>query len=138
MREVDGATPGTRDGEQTKVDVAMLTQATYYLVTGPWPVAHFRSFERITGPKPDRFVVESAGMLFAASGCALAVGASSGGRDRAARVLSVAVPLLSAVVTLRHRPQLRAVYLVDAVTQCGLAVWAAVSRGRSVPRPRSC
>lgn len=106
----------------TPPDVPLLVQAGYYLVAGMWPVAHVRSFEAITGPKPDRFVVESAGMLFAASGVALAA-AGLTGRNRSAHVLSAAVPTVSAIMAYRHRTVVRPTYHADAVAQLLLAVW---------------
>lgn len=127
MPTADDATRTPDAGGATQVDVPMLVQAAYYLLTGPWPLVHLRSFEAITGPKPDRFVVESAGALFTASGSALAVGALRGGRDLASRVLSALVPALSTFVVLRHRRSLRLVYLADAAAECGLAMWAAAS-----------
>lgn len=114
-------------------DVPLLVQAGYYLIAGTWPIVHVRSFEAITGPKPDRFVVESAGMLFAASGMALAAAALMG-RDRSSQVLSVTVPTVSAVMAYRHRPSIRPTYHADAVAQALLAVW--VHRSGRAHRPR--
>ena len=124
MREDDTAA-GTRVRGRNKINMPMLAQAAYYLITGMWPVLHFRSFEALTGPKPDRFTTESTGMLFVASGVALTVAATEGAPDRSSRALSAAVPLAAGLVTLRHRPQLRAVFLADAATQSVLALLSA-------------
>lgn len=114
-----------RADEQRPWNWPMFAQAGYYIITGLWPLAHMRSFEALTGPKPDRFVVESTGLLFAATGATLVAAAADGGRDRVARVLSALVPAGATLAALRHRPRLRAVYLADAAVQAALAacVW---------------
>lgn len=112
-------------------DRRMLVQAGYYLMTGIWPMVHLRSFEALTGPKPDRFVTEATGLLFAATGTTLAVAARQGSGDRPSRVLSAIVPIMSTFVTLRHRPALRLTYLADATAQCALAAWVAASHRRT-------
>ena len=119
------------DGRQAR-NVPLLAQGLYYIVAGLWPLVDLRSFEALTGPKPDRFVVEATGLLFAASGAALAVGAVARGQDRSSRILSALVPMTSTFVALRHRPQVRAVYLADAAAQFGMAVW--VTASRATPR----
>lgn len=46
-------------------------QGIYYLVTGLWPLIHFASFERLTGPKREPWLVRTVGMLVAVIGIAL-------------------------------------------------------------------
>lgn len=122
-------------GRQKAAGQADGVQAAYYLITGLWPLAHLRSFEALTGPKPDRFVVESTGMLFVATGATLAGAAVVADHGRPIRVLSVLTPIVSTFVTLRHRRRVRAVYVADALAQCALATWVAgsdlaLTRGR--------
>ena len=116
---------GPRADRQRPWNRPMLVQAGYYIVTGLWPLFHIRSFEALTGPKSDRFVVESTGLLFAATGATLVAAAADGGRASAARVLSALVAAASTLAALRHRPRLRVVYLADAAVQAALAacVW---------------
>lgn len=136
MREAPGrvgshggtARPGTRAARQL-----LWAQGAYYAVAGAWPIMHARSFEAVTGPKPDRFVLESTGALFAAAGLALVAAASrDGAPDGSARLLSALVPAASTLAVLRHRPEIRPVYVADAVVQCafGTAVAIAGWRGR--------
>src|SRR5215207_8935539 len=49
-------------------------QAIFYIVTGVWPFVSMRSFEAVTGPKVDRWLVKTVGALVAVIGCALAFG----------------------------------------------------------------
>jgi hypothetical protein len=38
-------------------------QAAYYLATGLWPLVHLPSFEAVTGPKTDDWLVHMVGLL---------------------------------------------------------------------------
>src|SRR2546423_10717472 len=51
------------------------THALYYAATGIWPLLDIESFERITGPKVDRWLVKTIGALVTAVGASLAVAA---------------------------------------------------------------
>src|SRR4051812_47162991 len=46
-------------------------QAAYYVATGVWPIAHMKSFEAVTGPKVDHWLVRTFGALVTAAGAAL-------------------------------------------------------------------
>src|SRR3954471_5754865 len=51
------------------------THALYYAATGIWPLLDIHSFERITGPKVERWLVKTVGALVTAVGASLARGA---------------------------------------------------------------
>jgi hypothetical protein len=46
-------------------------QSAYYGITGIWPLLHLRSFEAVTGPKIDDWLVHMVGLLAAAIGLVL-------------------------------------------------------------------
>jgi hypothetical protein len=46
-------------------------QGAYYLLTGLWPLAHLRSFQAVTGPKLEPWLVKTVGVLAAAIGFTL-------------------------------------------------------------------
>ena len=48
------------------VRVMLLGQGAYYAVTGLWPLIHMRSFEAISGPKRDQWLVKTIGLLLTA------------------------------------------------------------------------
>jgi hypothetical protein len=48
-------------------------QAGYYFLTGVWPLLHMRSFEAVTGPKADDWLVRMVGLLAAVIGATLGV-----------------------------------------------------------------
>jgi hypothetical protein len=58
----EGATVGSPDRSTRSVLVA-LAQGAYYLLTGVWPLLSLRTFELVTGPKTDDWLVRTVGVL---------------------------------------------------------------------------
>src|SRR3954451_22462608 len=54
-------------------------QGVYFAATGIWPIVDMRSFEAVTGPKVDKWLVRTVGLLVAA-----VCGALRSGRARRA------------------------------------------------------
>jgi hypothetical protein len=42
----------------------MIGQGAFYLSSGVWPLISMRTFERITGPKTDKWLVKTGGFWF--------------------------------------------------------------------------
>ena len=63
----------SRDRDRARVPGA---QAGYCSLTGVWPVAHRRSFERVTGPKREFWLVNTVGGLLTTVGMAIALALS--------------------------------------------------------------
>jgi len=104
-----------------------LTQGLFYVLTGVWPMVHYRSFERVTGPKVDDWLVKTVGGLIAAIGVALLVGAKEP-RSRVLRMLGVgsAVALGAADVWYASRGRISRIYLADAAAEAAIvALWTA-------------
>ncbi len=51
----------------------LMVQASYYVLTGLWPLLHFASFERLTGPKTDDWLVRMVALLVVLIGVTLGV-----------------------------------------------------------------
>jgi energy-converting hydrogenase Eha subunit E len=113
----------------------LLGQGAYYVLTGLWPLIHMGSFEAVTGPKTDDWLVKMVGCL------ALAIGASLGFASRRSRAYAEDVVLLAAgsagaftlidvwyVAAGRISP----IYMADAVVEIALLVSLGLSR-----RPRA-
>lgn len=106
--------------------VAPIAQGVFYVASGAWPIVHLASFERVTGPKRERWLVKTIGGLIAAVGVALLAGTRE--RSRAIRVLGIAsaAALGAADVIYGARGRISPVYLADAVAEAGaIALWAA-------------
>jgi hypothetical protein len=56
----------------------LAVQSAYYLLTGLWPLVHLPSFEAITGPKTDDWLVHMVGLLACVIGATLGVAAARG------------------------------------------------------------
>jgi hypothetical protein len=106
-------------------------QAAYYGVTGLWPVVHLPSFEAVTGPKVDEWLVHTVGLLAVAIGAALAVAAA---RDRARApetvVLAVGSALAFAGIDLWYGlgGRIPPVYLADAAVELGFVAGLVLTR----------
>jgi hypothetical protein len=102
-------------------------QAIFYIVTGVWPFVSMRSFEAVTGPKVDRWLVKTVGALVAVIGCALAL--ASRRRQLAPELALVAAGSAAALATIDTvyvaKRRISPVYLLDAVAEIALlAGWA--------------
>ncbi len=108
-----------------------LAQAVYYGSTGVWSLAHRRSFEAVTGPKADYWLVRSVGALVTSVAAALALGAARGRVGPELRLLGAGSALGLAAVDAAYAltGRVRRVYLADAALELALAAaWAAPRR----------
>ena len=101
------------------VNWTALAQGAYFVATGIWPILHLRSFEIVTGPKVDGWLVKTFGALVGAVGGALVVGAVDSPRSRALRALGVgsAAALAIADVIYAGKGRIARIYLVDALIE---------------------
>jgi hypothetical protein len=111
-----------------------LAHGAFFVATGLWPIVHMRSFEAVTGPKRERWLVKTMGGLIAAIGSAVAAGALERPIPQSIRALaatSAAVLAASDVIYVSRR-RISPIYLADAVVEIALAsLWS-----RSVRRAR--
>ncbi|MFD1214388.1 hypothetical protein ACFQ36_20365 [Arthrobacter sp. GCM10027362] len=100
----------------------------FNLVTGLWPVLHYRSFEAVTGPKADEWLVKCVGGLGAAAGYAqLRAGPSAEGLA-AARRIGAGTAATFAAIDLAYglTGRIGRVYLLDAAVELAwLLAWTA-------------
>jgi hypothetical protein len=111
-----------------------LGQATYYVVSGVWSVVHRRSFEAITGPKVDYWLVKTVGALVTAIGAAIGVSAarSKAGPETPTLAIGSAAGLAIIGVVYPIRGRISKIYLLDAAAQLTLiAAWIVVLTRRS-------
>lgn len=115
-----------------------LGQAAAYVATGLWPIVDLRSFERVTGPKHDDWLVRTVGGLAVALGAGLAWRSHDPASARPFGVAGAAAFLAADVIGVASG-RLRRVYLLDAAGEAiVLAGWAASvawPRRRTAPRP---
>jgi ABC-type cobalamin transport system permease subunit len=115
------------------VDRVWYVQAVVNVVTGLWPILHLRSFEAVTGPKTDGWLVKTVGALVAVNGLVMA---SAGANKRITpEVVGLAIgqsmSLAAVDVVYVSRGRISRVYLLDAVLEVLLVVaWIANWRRR--------
>ena len=108
-------------------------QGIYYVTSGLWPILHMRSFEAVTGPKRDKWLVKTVGALITAIGSTLLFSAAREPESETARNLgiSTALALIAIDSIYSIRGTIPKIYLMDA------AVEAALMAGL-LSRPPSC
>jgi hypothetical protein len=124
-----------------------LAQGAYFAATGVWPLVHMRSFEAVTGPKVDKWLVRTVGVLLGIVGGVLV---SAAARKRitgevAALGAATAAGLGAIDAIYASKRRIAPIYLADAALEAAIvASWAVAtpmasrraSRGRLGPRAR--
>jgi hypothetical protein len=115
-------------------------QGAFFVVAGLWPIVHLRSFEAVTGPKLEGWLVKTVGALIAVAGAALAVAGRrpAGGLETAVLGAGSAAALAAIDVWYAgRRRRIHPIYLADAAVELGLvSAWAAALPGlRPAPDP---
>jgi hypothetical protein len=117
--------------------VIPLIQGVYYAMTGVWSLVSLRTFERVTGPKVDGWLVKTVGVLV------LVIGSALGMAGYARRVTpelallaggsAAGLAAIDSVYVARKR--ISPIYLLDAVAEVGLVgAWVYLWRQRWMPR----
>jgi hypothetical protein len=114
-----------------------LTQGVYYLATGIWPLLSPKTFQKVTGPKHDIWLVKTVGVLVSVIGGVLVLAGLRRQTTREVPLLAVgsAAALGAIDVIYASRGRISSIYYADAAAEAALIVaWLFVRRrGRSVP-----
>jgi hypothetical protein len=108
-----------------------LAQGLYYVITGIWPLANVRSFQAVTGPKTDLWLVKTVGVLVAVIGVTLAVGGARrrGGAEMGVLAAGSAAGLAGVDTVYTTKRRIAKIYLLDAVIEALLfASWIVAAR----------
>jgi hypothetical protein len=103
-----------------------LGQAAFYLATGIWPLLSMNTFEKVTGPKTDKWLVKTVAMMINVVGVVLAV---AGLRRKIAPEIPLlavgsALALTAVDVVYVSKKRISKIYLLDAVAELILvALW---------------
>ena len=124
--------PNPHDDRDTIHRLA-LAQAIFYVVTGVWPLVSIRTFEAVTGPKADRWLVKTVGVLVTVIGAVLGL---AGWRRRTTPEVALlatgsAMGLAGIDIVYVAKRRISPIYLLDAMVELALAAaWGAARRGR--------
>lgn len=129
--------PGV-EGTQAAAQSLACGQGLYWAATGAWPFVHMRSFEAVTGPKREHWLVRSVGVLVLAIGGTLALAGARGRVTPEIRLLaSASAAGLAAVEAWYAGPRRRIsrIYLADAALEVAVAAaWGLVGRPHGAGR----
>lgn len=108
----------------------LAVQAGYYVTTGIWPLVHLSSFEALTGPKTDDWLVHMVGLLAGVIGITLGI-ASARHREHAYEVVVLAAgsAFAFAAIDLWYglTGRISPIYLADAAVQLGVITGLALT-----------
>jgi uncharacterized membrane protein len=95
---------------------SILIQGIYYLIFGIWPLLSIRTFQAITGPKTDLWLVHTVGLLLMINGFILTLAAYGDKIDWSIYTIGIctALSLLGIEVVYVFNGTISAVYLLDA------------------------
>jgi hypothetical protein len=111
-------------------------QGLYYLATGIWPILHIDSFQAVTGPKTDLWLVKTVGLLIAVIGAAVFAARTRPALSAEMFILAAGSALALGTVDVVYalRGVLSKIYLLDAVPEAALvAGWSLLWRRRARP-----
>jgi hypothetical protein len=107
-----------------------LVQGVFYLVTGIWPLIDIDSFQAVTGPKIDLWLVRTVGVLVAVVGAVLVLAARRRNLGAEISLLAVGCALGLAAIDVIYvlSRTISPIYLADAGAEVLLAGGWALGR----------
>jgi len=119
-----------KSGQSDRKRQVARVQAIYFLATGIWPLLHMRSFEWVSGPKVDRWLVKTVSVLITVIGGTIGLAARRRRITPEIELLAVggASGLAAIDVIYVARGRIRWVYALDALSELGLAAGWLYSR----------
>lgn len=120
--DVTGIPAGGDIRGETASQRVLMGQGVFYVFSGVWPILSLRTFEAVTGPKTDGWLVKTVGGLIASVGATLVRGARR--RDVASETIflgaSSAGVLGFASLWFAMRGRISKIYLLDAAVEFGI------------------
>lgn len=109
-----------------------LTQGAFYLATGIWPLIDVDSFQAVTGPKTDLWLVRTVGVLVTVIGAVLVTVARRRNFSIEITLLAIGSALGLAAIDVIYvlSGTISPIYLADAAAEIGLAGLWAFARAR--------
>jgi len=94
-------------------------QGLYFLLTGVWPLINIISFQKVTGPKTDLWLVKTVGVLVSIIGLVLLLAGWQGSItfETALLALGSAAGLMAIDLVYVARRTILPIYLLDAFVQ---------------------
>lgn len=114
----------------SKIPLLARSQGLYLLLSGLWPLVHYRSFETVTGPKADPWLVRTVAGLAATMGYVqLRTDASEEGTSTARRIgMGAALTFGTIGVVYGGSGRISRIYLLESAVE---ALWILAWRSHS-------
>ena len=118
---------------------ALLTQGAYYVLVGLWPLVSIRTFQIVTGPKIDLWLVRTVAVLTLVIGAAVLLAWRRNRLLPETAVVAIGAALGFAVIDVVYSlgGRISPVYLLDAVAELALAAVLAAAAWQLGREPRA-
>jgi hypothetical protein len=105
-------------------EFVLKAQGLYFMVTGSWPVLHMPSFEAVTGPKVDNWLVKMVGLLAFVIGATIFSAAKRDSITRDVLFLAIGSALAFTAIDVWYSlsGRISLIYLADAMVEMGIVV----------------
>jgi hypothetical protein len=116
-----------KDGRRALRRLTAYTQAGFYTVTGVWPIFDMRTFQAVTGPKTDHWLVKTVGACMAVVGGVVGLAARSNRITPEIALLGAGTAAALTGIDLVYvaKGRISKIYLLDAAAETALiAMWA--------------
>lgn len=112
------ALPASRMETMISPDPGRL-QGSFNFITGLWPLVHMRSFEAVSGPKTDKWLVRTVSGLLITIGMEQLRATSRGESNGTAKRLGIGTAATLAAIDLIYvaKGRISRIYLMDAVVE---------------------
>jgi energy-converting hydrogenase Eha subunit E len=113
--------------------IVLFGQSIYFLLTGIWPLISIESFQAVTGPKVDLWLVKMVGLLAAVIGLSLLVATVDKRLLLETFILAIGGAASFAIIDLIYAlsGRISPIYLLDAVVQVILIILVSIGWLRS-------
>lgn len=125
--------PGTSGLPTSRMlQLVALAQALYYIPTGIWPLVSIGTFQQVTGPKTDLWLVKTVGLLISIVGAALTMAGLRRRMGPEIPLLGIgsAAALTAIDVVYVAKRRISPIYLLDALGEVVLIGGWIVALGR--------
>lgn len=105
--------------EEMNAKTLAVGQGVFYLLSGLWPIIDIKSFEKVTGPKTDDWLVKTVGALIATTGATLLQTGFNKDLSREAAFVGAGHALVLGTVSgyYASKGRISKIYLLDALTE---------------------
>jgi hypothetical protein len=107
------------------VTAAAFAQGLYYVISGAWALLHIESFQKVTGPKTDLWLVKTVGLMLMGIGGGLIFAGVRQQFDPALVFIAIAsaAALLAVEVVYVYKGVISPVYALDAAAEAVFIIW---------------